>query len=182
MDYKRLYAIYCNEEDNSGYISGKYYFSRTKYLHITELYFDQYPDDDVPIQVLQIANIETFSCKSTAQRQIKKYTLCTNIEDIENLVVRELSYREIELIDRCRRFMEGRKKAQLYLKQFENKNFECSACGNKDISEMIVGEMTYQVLDEHETTRVDVQIPKEVSVYCNKCATKIYSENQATPA
>lgn len=169
MEYERLFAIYSRGRE-TGYASGLGRYQGVNYLQLTELYLDQYPDDEIPLQVLEIASINTFQSKTAAQEKMKKYPPCKNTKRLE---VVELNYKELELITRCRKFMEERKKAQLYAERFKNKKFKCFYCGNTNISEMVVGEKTYQLMDKHKTSNVDKRFPKEITIYCNRCTTKI---------
>lgn len=169
MEYRRLFAIYCNGGE-TGYASGLGRYQGVNYLQLTEIYLDQYPDDEIPLQVLEIASINTFPTWISAREKMKKYRSCKNAQGLE---VKALSYKEIELITRCREFMKERKKARSYAERFKNKKFKCFYCGNTNVSEMVVGEKTYQLMDEHKTTNVDKRFPKEVTLYCNRCTTKI---------
>jgi predicted nucleic-acid-binding Zn-ribbon protein len=69
--------------------------------------------------------------------------------------------------------MEERKRARSYAERFKNEKLKCPYCGNTNIAEMVVGEKTFQLMDKHKTTQVDERFQKELSVYCNKCATQI---------
>ena len=159
LDYKRMYGIHY-EAEVGGYISGTYLQNRKNYVHLTELYPSQFPEDKIPVPALQIASIMMFDSLVRAQKNLEKYAKYANVTDADKLEVRELNYQEIELINRCRVFMEERKRARSY-------------CGNTNIAEMVVGEKTFQLMDKHKTTQVDERFQKELSVYCNKCATQI---------
>ncbi|MFR3685878.1 MAG: hypothetical protein ACLTXM_12690 [Enterococcus sp.] len=172
MDYKRLYGIYYDEEAG-GYISGTYKQNGKSHVHLTDLYPSQFPEDEIPIPVLQIASIKTYDSLVKVQKDLEKYASYVNVADASKLEARELNYQEIELIDRCRAFMEGRKRARSYAEQFKKEKLKCSNCGNTDIEEMVVGEKTFQLMDRQRTTQVDERFQKEISVYCNKCTAKI---------
>ena len=172
LDYKRMYGIHY-EAEVGGYISGTYLQNRKNYVHLTELYPSQFPEDKIPVPVLQIASIMMFDSLVRAQKNLEKYAKYANVTDADKLEVRELNYQEIELINRCRVFMEERKRARSYAERFKNEKLKCPYCGNTNIAEMVVGEKTFQLMDKHKTTQVDERFQKELSVYCNKCATQI---------
>lgn len=167
-----FYAIYSSDE-NYGYVTGISFVKDSKLLTTTQMKPEAYLKGEVPMNAPQVANIKTFSDRQAAQRAIEELASCENIENKENLVVKELKDSEIEFIERCRKAYAVQSRLQEYAKHLRKKKVEWLKCGNTAISEMIIGEMNYQIMARFKSIKNGRYFRKAISVYCHRCSAQI---------
>lgn len=173
MFYKKLYAIFWNDEDY-GYVSGISYLDDSYFLNTTKvLLLGECLEKELPLYAPQIASIKIYSDKEAAQEMIEEFAMCANVSSAKNLVARELDDRELKLIDRSRRAVNEQNIARAYARQFRHKKLICPKCGNKSVPDMIVSETNFHVMSNDTPIHPDECFQKKTTIYCNKCGTQI---------